>query len=387
MTEAPNFTSHTRQVGQVYAPSMSVGEISKRLAQQAETVAAHLLPNGKRDGMHWVIGSIYGNEGESLKVVLSGEKAGRWMDHNDKQHHGDLIDLFQFTQNVEKGEAVKAAKEFLGIQDGKPTQRAAKPKPQTGVIKPPPVTWKGMKKIHTWDYTSEGQKIGSVVRYEDDQGHKEVIPFFQPNGKSGIPKELSMPLYGRTNPAYVFVTEGEKDVDAVLQLGLAAVTSQGGSQAARKADWSALKSVGKVFLLPDNDKAGQGYVRDVIAILQAQNAERELKVIDLDGLPEKGDIVDWIQARIPDWDGYDEDGRIAGLKDELRTLVGDAKCIQPPPLHHCNLINMAAVEMEPVEWLWPGRFPLGKLCLLGGKPGVGKTQIALSIAAIVTIGG
>ena len=137
MTQTPNLTGHTRQAGRGYAPSMSVGEISKRLAQQVETVAKYLLPNGKRDGLCWAVGSIHGSEGQSLKVVLSGEKAGRWMDHNDKQHHGDLIDLFQFTQGVGKGEAIKSAKEFLGIHDRKPTQQAAKPKPQTGLIKPP----------------------------------------------------------------------------------------------------------------------------------------------------------------------------------------------------------------------------------------------------------
>ena len=338
MTEVPQQTSQKKQR---FAPSMSVGEISNRLTQQAETVASYLLPNGRRDGLCWVAASIDGGKGDSLKVVLSGEKAGRWADHNDKQYHGDLIDLFQFTQGVEKGKAVKAAKEFLGIHDRKPTQRTAMPKPRAEIIKPPPDTWKGMKKIHTWDYTHEGQKIGCVVRYEDGQGHKEVIPFFQSNGKAGIPKGLSIPLYGRTDPAYVFVTEGEKDVDAVLQLGLAAITSQGGSGAARKADWSALKSVGKVFLLPDNDKAGQGYVRDVITILQAQNPERELKIIELDGLPEKGDIVDWIKARFPDWDEYSEDERIKTLKGELRKLAGKAEDVQP-----------ASVED------WPEREPL-----------------------------
>ena len=311
------------------------------------------------------------------------------MDHNDKQHHGDLIDLFQFTQNVEKGEAVKAAKEFLGIQDSKPTQQTAKPKPQTGLMKPPPDTWKSMKRVHVWNYTHKDQMIGSVVRYEDDQGHKEVIPFFQPNGKPGIPKGLSMPLYGRTDSAYVFVTEGEKAVDALLQMGLAAVTSQGGSGAARKADWSVLKAVKTVFLLPDNDEAGRAYILDVVAALQAQNPECELKVVKLDGLPEKGDIVDWIQARLPDWDGYAEDERIGALKNELRQRVKDAKPIETeePRFHDLILTFGSDVQPKAVNWLWPERFGTGFLSIVAGPGGVGKSTALISMAAIITRGG
>ena len=57
------------------------------------------------------------------------------------------------------------------------------------------------------------------------------------------------------------------------------------------------------------------------------------------------------------------------------------------PLHDCQLVNLADVEAQPLEWLWPGRFPLGKLCLIGGKPSLGKSQISLSMASIVTTGG
>ena len=36
---------------------MNIGEISRMLADQAETVAKYLLPNGKRDGAEWRAGS------------------------------------------------------------------------------------------------------------------------------------------------------------------------------------------------------------------------------------------------------------------------------------------------------------------------------------------
>lgn len=42
---------------------------------------------------------------------------------------------------------------------------------------------------------------------------------------------------------------------------------------------------------------------------------------------------------------------------------------------------------EPVRWLWDGWLALGKLAILAGAPGTGKTTCALSMAATITIGG
>src|SRR5690606_9804699 len=43
-------------------------------------------------------------------------------------------------------------------------------------------------------------------------------------------------------------------------------------------------------------------------------------------------------------------------------------------------------EPEPVSWLWPGRFALGKLSLLVGDPGLGKSFLTLDAAARVSRG-
>jgi hypothetical protein len=45
------------------------------------------------------------------------------------------------------------------------------------------------------------------------------------------------------------------------------------------------------------------------------------------------------------------------------------------------------IKPSPVEWLWPGRIPLGKRTLLVGDPGVGKSLVTLDMAARVTRGG
>jgi len=53
------------------------------------------------------------------------------------------------------------------------------------------------------------------------------------------------------------------------------------------------------------------------------------------------------------------------------------------------LITQCAADVtpEPVEWLWPGRVALGKLTLIAGEAGLGKSQLSIAIAAAVTTGG
>jgi AAA domain len=46
-----------------------------------------------------------------------------------------------------------------------------------------------------------------------------------------------------------------------------------------------------------------------------------------------------------------------------------------------------AVEPEPVEWLWPGRIAIGKTTLIGGDPGLGKSQLSIFIASAISQAG
>lgn len=51
-----------------------------------------------------------------------------------------------------------------------------------------------------------------------------------------------------------------------------------------------------------------------------------------------------------------------------------------------ELIRLSDVQPEPVNWLWPGRFAIGKLSIVAGDPGLGKSFITLDIAARVSKG-
>lgn len=48
---------------------------------------------------------------------------------------------------------------------------------------------------------------------------------------------------------------------------------------------------------------------------------------------------------------------------------------------------LSDVEAKPVPWLWPGRIARGKLTIISGHPGLGKSQVTASIAGTVTTGG
>ncbi|BBD77406.1 AAA family ATPase [Hydrogenophilus thermoluteolus] len=52
-----------------------------------------------------------------------------------------------------------------------------------------------------------------------------------------------------------------------------------------------------------------------------------------------------------------------------------------------TLLSAAEIKPEPIRWLWPGWLARGKLHLLAGRPGTGKSTLAFSLAATVTTGG
>lgn len=50
-------------------------------------------------------------------------------------------------------------------------------------------------------------------------------------------------------------------------------------------------------------------------------------------------------------------------------------------------VCLADIQPEPIKWLWPGRIALGKLTMIAGDPGLGKSLFTITVAAIVTNGG
>jgi putative DNA primase/helicase len=115
---------------------------------------------------------------------------------------------------------------------------------------------------------------------------------------------------------YVFVCEGEKDVDRLIGLGLKATCNPGGA-ARRGTDGKPAKSKWppdfgaqffrdrRVVILPDNDDAGRDHAQAIVKNLAP--VSHKIKFIELPGLPPKGDVSDWLNA--------------GGTREELEDLV------------------------------------------------------------------
>jgi len=56
-------------------------------------------------------------------------------------------------------------------------------------------------------------------------------------------------------------------------------------------------------------------------------------------------------------------------------------------LNDVELLCAADIVPQPIEWLWPGWLAVGKLAILAGLPGTGKTTLALALAATITRAG
>ena len=113
-------------------PLVSVSDIAAQLAERADDLCRHLLPEGRREGSEWRCGSVQGEAGKSLGVHLKGTKAGLWSDFATGEG-GDLLDLIEAVLNLDTAGAIGWAKNWLGIDDGAPASRprpACKPKGQ-----------------------------------------------------------------------------------------------------------------------------------------------------------------------------------------------------------------------------------------------------------------
>ena len=84
------------------------------LSGRAEQLCRELLPNGRREGAEWRVGSVAGESGKSLGVHLFGSKAGVWSDFATGQG-GDLLDLVAVVLDVSIGEAIGWARNWLGL--------------------------------------------------------------------------------------------------------------------------------------------------------------------------------------------------------------------------------------------------------------------------------
>lgn len=177
-----------------------------------------------------------------------------------------------------------------------------------------PKNYQNKPLIHAWTYRdANGKALGAVGRYEAaESGKKDIVPFFRRRGSDWAPgiDADPRPLFGLDRLAQhpkshaVFIPEGEKCAAALQSIGLCGLASLGGSQAAKKADWTPLNGYGAAYILADNDAPGEQYAATVAEILANLEQPPKVRIIKLPGLEPGGDVVDWLQGWIDGWDGY-----------------------------------------------------------------------------------
>jgi putative DNA primase/helicase len=271
---------------------MNAPEIAARLAQNILALVQTLLPNGRKLGSEWQVGSLGGEAGKSCCVHLTGEKAGVWCEFNGGAEKGDALDLVKAVYRYDTAAALVWAHRWLGIDDAKPK------KPQ----------W---QRVAEYLYTDENeQTLFRVIRLERLEDGKVKKKFPQESFKDGawhkgedcmqgvrrvlyhLPKLIAARRHAANGrPPRVFICEGEKDANHVASAEFLATTSPGGAGKWR-AEYNQYFAGFDVVVCEDKDEEGRKHAETVAANVFL--VATSVRVITFRDLPEGADVSNWI---------------------------------------------------------------------------------------------
>jgi len=353
--------------------------MAENIGAYMEQVARHYWGEPtKKNGMKLRWGNKQGREADLRKGV--------WFDY-ELNCGGGVVDLVKHFEGATLGGISKVLQNKFGITG-----------PQVVQLKPREFLSK------VFDYFDEhGELRYQVLRYEptryiqrrpdgDDWVYKmegvEPLPY-------RLPDMLAKP------DATVFVVEGEKCADALAKLGLIATTSHGGAGKWRE-PLNKFFEGRRVIVLPDNDEPGARHADGVITHLLP--VAKEIRRVELPGLPPKGDIVDWLNAG-QDLDTLREFCKRAPVIETAPEKKSEISEQNPSHIYEMSeennpsgitvdaepdvfpLMTLAELRaMPPVEWLVENLLTRTGLGVLYGPPGAGKSFAALELAACVARG-
>ena len=178
-----------------------------------------------------------------------------------------------------------------------------------------PVQWRegnlvfSLVEKYRYYHPIEKKLLGIIGRYENENGQKRVIPFFEKQnerwkaglGKWKSEKKLWYGLEKISNNTKLLVLEGEKCVETFRSLnisGWTAVCWQGGSKAAARADFDMLANIlvknkiSEIYLWPDCDKTGVEAMEQIYCGLKKLNLKIYLIDPKILRYPEGYDLAD-----------------------------------------------------------------------------------------------
>jgi putative DNA primase/helicase len=127
------------------------------------------------------------------------------------------------------------------------------------------------------DPAHAGQWIWNVV------GAVRLVPYRLPELRQGVALREK-----------IFVVEGEKDADRLTDVGMYATTSPLGAEKWRS-EYNPHFAGADVIIPPDNDDAGRKHAEQVARALSG--VAGSVRLLELPGLPPKGDVSDWLGSR------------------------------------------------------------------------------------------
>lgn len=346
-----------------------------------------LLPDGKRDGSEWRAGSVHGEAGKSLGVRLTGSRAGAWKDFAESGKGGDLLDLWAAGKGLSLADAIREAKDYLGVVEpkfeGHRKREYRKPdKPQC--TKP---------KDAVLAYLTDQRKLSeaTLTAYKvGGKGREIVFPFIRdgelvaakylgidrPEGKKSIRQEKDCEpcLFGwqAIDPCAreVFITEGEIDAMSMSQYGYPALSVPLGGGAGDKQKWvehefDKLSQFDVIYLCMDADKAGY----DAVTEISNRLGSHRCRIVELT----RKDANDCLQAGVS--------------KEIIQQCVQSAYTKDPNELRGANdYTNEVVREFYPPEQSHTGfsppwqcvqgklKFRPGEVTLIAGFTGHGKSE-------------
>ncbi|MFZ5448166.1 MAG: AAA family ATPase [Thermodesulfobacteriota bacterium] len=248
--------------------------------------------------------------------------------------------------------------------------------------------------IKTYDYQDPTGKMVYQVCRMDPKDFRQR----RPDGKGGwiwniagvdrVPYRLPELLKAET----VYIVEGEKDVDRLRTLGFTATCNPGGAGKWRT-EFRRFFQGKRVVVFPDNDDPGRGHAQNVARNLYGLAVV--VRVVELPGLPEKGDVSDWLKA--------------GGTADQLKELADAAPEWKPQeaqeaPDQDYDRLEREAIQNEAPKRLMTARellsrtyskvleiidkgiLPAGGGMLIAGESGEGKSLIRTELAIHLIMG-
>jgi len=345
-------------------------EVKESLLRQLESVLGYLYPQGFADpkGKTFYIGNINGEPGESLNVVLTGERAGLWHDFATAEG-GDIFDLWKAARGLPSfRETIRDAGLYSGAASTTPRRMPKRKQPSGGEAWGAPVA--------TYRYTdAQGSIIAEIERFEwekDGERKKAFRPWDVATRQHRAPE--TRPLYNMVNIASapeIIVTEGEKAADALIAQNIDATTAMGGASAPlEKTDWSIVRGR-RVIIWPDNDEAGRRYADRLKPYLESLGAA-DVTVLSIPATrPEKWDAAD----------AEDEDlgALIKAMRAPVASGHGGTFAIE-----FWDEVDLASIPR--VEYVYNRFYAKGYTSVTAAPPKVGKSLLGLAEAVDIATG-